>query len=104
MDDFGSGESSLNMITRIPVDVLKFDRTFLLSFTNSEGVSHKESESVLELLINLSKTLNKETVFEGVETKEQRDFLKSIDCDQAQGFFYSRPLSEPDFVRYLGRK
>ena len=57
-----------------------------------------------ELLINLSKTLNKETVFEGVETKEQRDFLKSIDCDQAQGFFYSRPLSEPDFVRYLGRK
>jgi EAL domain-containing protein (putative c-di-GMP-specific phosphodiesterase class I) len=104
MDDFGSGESSLNMITRIPVDVLKFDRTFLLSFTNSEGVSNKESESVLELLINLSKTLNKETVFEGVETKEQRDFLKSIDCDQAQGFFYSRPLSEPDFVRYLGRK
>lgn len=101
MDDFGSGESSLNMITRIPVDVLKFDRTFLLSFTSSEGALNKESESVLELLIDLSKTLNKETVFEGVETKEQRDFLKSIDCDQAQGFFYSRPLSESDFMNYL---
>jgi EAL domain-containing protein (putative c-di-GMP-specific phosphodiesterase class I) len=104
MDDFGSGESSLNMITRIPVDVLKFDRSFLLSFTSSNGALTKESESVLELLIDLSKTLNKETVFEGVETKEQRDFLKSIDCDQAQGFFYSRPLSEPDFMRYLCHK
>ena len=104
MDDFGSGESSLNMLTKIPVDVLKFDRTFLLSFTNNDGALNKDAESVLELLIDLSKTLKKETVFEGVETIEQRDFLKSIDCDQAQGFFYSRPLSESDFMNYLSEE
>ena len=88
----------------IPVDVLKFDRTFLLSFTNNDGALNKDAESVLELLIDLSKTLKKETVFEGVETIEQRDFLKCIDCDQAQGFFYSRPLSESDFMNYLSEE
>ena len=52
-------------------------------------------------LISLSKNLDKQTVFEGVETQAQRDFLRSIECDQAQGFFYSKPLSEQDFVQFI---
>lgn len=101
MDDFGSGESSLNMLTKIPVDVLKFDREFLLSSTKDNGELDEKSAKFISILIDLSKHLEKETVFEGVETKIQRDFLRSINCDQAQGFFYSKPLSEEDFVNFL---
>ena len=101
MDDFGSGESSLNMLTNVPVDVLKFDRNFLLSSTTEEGRIDKKSARFIEILIELSKHLEKETVFEGVETQAQRDFLRSIHCDQAQGYFYSKPLSEQDFVEFI---
>ena len=101
MDDFGSGESSLNMLTKIPVDVLKFDREFLNSSTDSNGHIDKKSEKFIHILIDLSKNLEKQTVFEGVETQAQRDFLRSIECDQAQGFFYSKPLAEQDFVQFI---
>ena len=101
MDDFGSGESSLNMLTKIPVDVLKFDREFLNSSTNSNGEIDSKSAKFIHILIDLSKNLEKQTVFEGVETQAQRDFLRSIDCDQAQGYFYSKPLSEQDFVQFI---
>lgn len=104
MDDFGSGESSLNMLTKIPVDVLKFDRTFLQSSLDENGNMDKESADFIETLVDLSKHLKKQTVFEGVETKEQRDFLKSIECDQVQGYFYSKPLSEPDFVAFMSSR
>lgn len=101
MDDFGSGESSLNMLTKIPVDVLKFDREFLLS---KEGQHLDEStKKFIKTLVNLGKNLNKLTLFEGVETEEQRDFLKSIKCDLAQGFLYSRPLYDGDFVNFVKR-
>lgn len=100
MDDFGSGESSLNVISKIPVDVLKFDREFLLSSTNKNGELDKKTAKFIEILVELSKSLEKETVFEGVETKAQRDFLKSINCDQAQGYFYSKPLSEQEFLKF----
>ena len=101
MDDFGSGESSLNMLTQIPVDVLKFDREFLLSSMNEDGVMEKKSAKFIESLIDLSRNLDKKTVFEGVETQKQRDFLRSINCDQVQGYFYSRPLTEQDFVSFI---
>ena len=101
MDDFGSGESSLNMLTKIPVDVLKFDREFLNASTNSEGRIDRKSQKFNQVLVNLSKNLEKQTIFEGVETQAQRDFLRSIDCDQAQGFFYSKPLSEQDFMQFI---
>ena len=101
VDDFGSGESSLNMLTKIPVDVLKFDRDFLLSSTTETGMLESKAAKFIEILINLSKHLEKQTVFEGVETQAQRDFLRSIECDQAQGYFYSKPLSEQDFVQFI---
>lgn len=101
MDDFGSGESSLNMLTKIPVDVLKFDREFL---TSSDGQHLDESaKKFIRTLVNLGKNLNKLTLFEGVETTEQRDFLKSIECDLVQGFLYSRPLFETDFINFVKR-
>lgn len=101
MDDFGVGESSLNMLTKIPVDVLKFDREFLLNSTNEKGEMDKKNAVFIQTLVNLSKNLEKQTIFEGVETKVQRDFLKKIKCDQVQGYFYSKPLTEDDFLQFL---
>lgn len=101
MDDFGSGESSLNMLTKVPVDVLKFDRDFLNSSMNENGTLDEKSAKFIRSLLDLSRHLEKQTVFEGVETEEQRDFLKSAACDQAQGYFYSRPLSESDFIEFI---
>ena len=101
MDDFGSGESSLNMLTEIPVDVLKFDREFLKASFNPQGFMEEKSATFIRSLIDLSKNLDKETVFEGVETQSQRDFLRSINCDQVQGYFYSQPLMEDDFMSFI---
>lgn len=103
MDDFGSGESSLNMLTKVPVDVLKFDRDFLLSSTNEDGSLTEKSEKFIQSLLELVRNLEKETVFEGVETESQRDFLKRAYCDQVQGYFYSKPLSEEDFVDFMDK-
>ena len=89
------------MITKVPVDVLKFDREFLLSSMGEDGNLEEKSAKFIEILIDLSKHLDKETVFEGVETQIQRDFLRKIKCDQVQGYFYSQPLMEQDFVSFI---
>ena len=96
MDDFGSGQSSLNMLNEVPIDVLKFDQNFL-----RRDESKQSHQKMITTLIDLGKQLNKRTLFEGVETAEQRDMLKSLDCDQVQGYFYSKPLFEKDFVDFV---
>ena len=101
MDDFGSGESSLNMLSTIPVNILKFDRSFLFANDASTGKLDETSEAFIETLVDLGKNLKKETIFEGVETEEQRDFLRKIKCDQVQGFFYSKPLREEEYMEFL---
>lgn len=101
MDDFGSGESSLTMLDKVPVDVLKFDRAFLISSTDEDGSINEKSAKFITSLLELGRSLNKETVFEGVETESQRDFLKQALCDQVQGYFYSKPLNEDDFIEFM---
>lgn len=96
MDDFGSGQSSLNMLSEIPIDVLKFDQNFLKSQSTKEN-----RFGLITSLIELGKKLNKKTLFEGVETIEQRDMLKDLQCDQVQGYFYSKPLAEEAFVDFI---
>lgn len=101
MDDFGSGESSLNMLSNIPVDVLKFDRSFLLGSNNENAAIDEERGNFIKSLVDIGKTLKKRTIFEGVETEEQKNFLKSIHCDAVQGFYYSKPLANGDFINFL---
>jgi EAL domain-containing protein (putative c-di-GMP-specific phosphodiesterase class I) len=96
MDDFGSGESSLNMLHTIPVDILKLDRNFLYRAENST-----DSKVIITKVMEMARGLGKVTVCEGVETREQVEFLKTVGCDMAQGFYYSKPLSENDFREYL---
>lgn len=96
MDDFGSGYSSLNLLSELQVDILKIDRIFLTKSSDSE-----RGKCIIESVIGMAKKLGILAVSEGVETKEQVSFLKDAGCDIAQGYFYSRPLSLEAFEEYL---
>ena len=100
MDDFGSGYSSLNMLSELPIDVLKLDMRFM-----KEGgirtVSNKRS--ILSFVVSLSKWLHLPTVAEGVETGDEVEILKSMGCNYIQGFYFSRPIPIPEFEMYKER-
>lgn len=87
IDDFGTGYSSLSYLHRFPVDTLKVDRSFI----NRIG-SKGENTEIVQTIITLAYNLNMDVVAEGVETIEQLDFLKEINCSYGQGYYYSRPL------------
>ena len=97
IDDFGSGYSSLNMLQNYDFDVLKFDLLFLRNFSD-------RSRQMLSALVNMAKNLGIHSVAEGVETKEQAQFLRSIGCEALQGFYYSRPLPQSRFTDLLKEK
>ncbi len=99
IDDFGTGESSLTMLSKIPVDVLKFDKSFLQE--SMSGPMDIKTQKFIRGLIEISKELDKMTVFEGVETEEQKNFLKENNCDLVQGYYYSKPLVQEDFEKFL---
>lgn len=86
LDDFGTGYSSLNYLKRLPIDVLKIDK----SFVDGIGVDEK-SEYIAESIIKLSHSLNLKVVAEGVETREQLGYLDRMKCDVAQGYYFSKP-------------
>ncbi len=96
MDDFGSGYSSLNVLTKLPLDVLKLDKEFLKDFeTDPEG------KIIIPSIIDMAKKLQLSVVCEGVETKEQVEFLRRVDCDLVQGYYYSRPVPQNVFSQML---
>ena len=96
IDDFGSGYSSLSLLKRMPVDVLKIDKGFF------SGDHMQEKESILlSSVIDMADKMNIDIICEGVETEEQVDFLKHSKCDTAQGFFYAKPVPIADFEDML---
>ncbi|MDE7362286.1 MAG: EAL domain-containing protein [Oscillospiraceae bacterium] len=96
VDDFGSGYSSLNLITMLPFDTLKIDGGFFLRNDLTE-----KNKKVITSVVTLAKSLNLATVSEGVETQVQVDFLKDLGCDMIQGFFYYKPMPSEDFHKLL---
>ena len=99
MDDFGSGYSSLNTLKDLPVDILKIDMKFMEHFENSSRAGN-----ILTSVVRLAKWIGMPVIAEGVETKAQLDFLKSIGCDRIQGYYYSKPLPPVEFEEYLSKK
>ena len=97
LDDFGSGYSSLNVLQNYSFDVLKFDMFFLRKLT-------ARGRNLLASLINMAKTLGIHTLTEGIETKEQLDFLVASGCEAIQGYYYSKPLSRDDFFSLVGKQ
>jgi len=96
IDDFGSGYSSFNMLKDIVVDVLKIDREFFI-----EPSSTVRGRKIVKSIIMMAKDLGIETVAEGVETKEQVDFLIEMGCDLAQGYYFAKPMPMSDFEDLL---
>ena len=95
MDDFGSGYSSLNLISDIPVDTIKLDKVFFRNTTKD----FERTESVVKSILTMSRSLGMITVAEGVEERTQVDMLKRLGCDYIQGYFFARPMPVPEFEK-----
>ena len=94
MDDFGSGYSSLNMLSSMPIDVLKMDRAFI------QNIEHSEKDfRLVELILDIARNLHVPVIAEGVETEAQMLMLKNAGCALVQGFYFSRPLPPDDFEK-----
>ena len=96
MDDFGSGYSSLNMLTTIPIDVLKLDMKFIRDMLKDPC-----SMKLVELILDIAKFLNLKVVAEGVEEKAQVYALAERGCDIIQGYYFSKPVPPEEFARFL---
>jgi len=98
IDDFGTGYSSLSALKSFPVARLKIDQSFVKNLPRDDN-----DRSIATAVISLGQKLHMRVIAEGVETQEQMDFLRSHDCDEFQGFHFSRPV-EPAAVAELLRK
>lgn len=96
MDDFGSGYSSLNTLGKLHIDQIKLDRMFLMDLKKEQRSSQYE---VMLLIFEMAKKLGIETVTEGVETKEDEAFIRSMGCDYGQGYYYGKPVPTSAFRR-----
>ncbi len=98
LDDFGTGYSNIARMLKMPVDIVKFDRSILLKAFETE-----QGRTVFARAAELAHQLGNEIVSEGVETGEQADFIRSIGIEYIQGYFYSKPLPEAEYVSFVER-
>lgn len=99
LDDFGTGYSSFAHIQRLPISALKIDRSFV-----SNVQSNLDDATIVKAIINLAHSLNMKVIAEGAETQGQVNFLREHQCDQVQGYFFSRPISEDNLLILLERE
>ena len=99
IDDFGTGFSSLSLLKNIPIDVLKIDQSFF-----RESIHKEKDNIVIKGIIDLVNKLSIRTVAEGIETAEQVAFLKSVNCNMIQGYFFYKPLPEDKFEAILNKE
>lgn len=97
LDDFGTGYSSLSMLQNMPIDIIKIDKAFV------DNANLASDKNIINYIMILAKRLGVETIVEGVETREQVDFVKKLSCDIIQGYYYSKPISKEEFEEYFNR-
>jgi EAL domain-containing protein (putative c-di-GMP-specific phosphodiesterase class I) len=96
IDDFGTGYSSLSYLSKLPVDIIKIDRSFVNNITTS-----KEDSNIIQAIIAMAHGLELKTIAEGVEEAAQLTLLQAMNCYEIQGYYFSRPLSAAQFSDYL---
>lgn len=96
LDDFGTGYSSLNYLTQLPIDYLKIDKSFL-----NHTIQHRSGEAIIKSVINLAHACNIKVIAEGVETKEQMNFLINEACDMIQGYYISQPVPIEEALKFI---
>ena len=96
IDDFGTGYSSFSYLTRFPISTLKIDQSFVCDLPHSEN-----AVTIVSAIAGMAQSLGLKTVAEGVETREQAEYLTGLGCDQLQGYYYSRPVPAADFAKLL---
>ncbi len=95
IDDFGTGYSSLSMLQSTPIDVIKIDKVFV------DKADLDSEKNIINYIMYLAERLEVRTIVEGVETKEQVEFIRKLNCDVIQGYYYSKPLNKEDFEEYM---
>ena len=100
IDDFGTGYSSLSYLQRFPLDTLKIDR----SFTRAMGTGEKSESMIARTIIPLAQHLGLDVIAEGVETLEQAELLRKLQCKYAQGFLFSRPINAGEVNQLLAKR
>jgi len=96
VDDFGTGYSSLSYLRKFPIDSLKIDQSFVRQITTVP-----DETTIVTAIISMGRSLKLRVVAEGVETHEELAFLQAHDCDEAQGFYFSRPVPPDEFAKLL---
>lgn len=99
LDDFGTGQSNLNYIVDMPVDLIKFDRSMTTSYFENGRAKY-----VMDAAIHMIHGMNLEIVSEGIETKEQYQAMKDLGINHIQGYYFSKPLPEEEFIRFLSQQ
>jgi EAL domain-containing protein (putative c-di-GMP-specific phosphodiesterase class I) len=96
VDDFGTGYSSLSYLSQFPINSLKIDKSFVQGITSA-----RDEAPIISAMINMGRGLTQRVIAEGVETREQVAFLQSRDCDEGQGYYFSRPVVAKQFAKLL---
>lgn len=97
IDDFGTGYSSLSMLQNMPIDIIKIDKVFV------DKADLASDQNMINYIMLIAKHLGVKTIVEGVETKEQMEFVTHIGCDIIQGYYYSKPIAKEDFEEYFNQ-
>jgi diguanylate cyclase len=96
VDDFGTGYSSFSYLRQFPINVLKIDQSFI-----KEIAPNSTDSTIVSAIINMGKSLGHTVLAEGVETREQRDYLLAQSCEEGQGYLFSRPVAAAAFASLL---
>ena len=95
LDDFGTGYSSLAYLADFPIDILKIDRAFIAN------IGDGKQDAIISAMVAMGKAMGLTVVAEGIETEQQLCYLEKLQCDIAQGYLFSKPLSEKNATEYL---
>jgi EAL domain-containing protein (putative c-di-GMP-specific phosphodiesterase class I) len=96
LDDFGTGFSSLSYLRYFPLDRIKIDQSFIRGLAKTPV-----NQAIIETVISLGKSLKIKTIAEGIETKQELERLRELQCDEMQGYYFSKPLSSDDLIKWL---